>query len=129
MTLPDQDLSASSLSHAETPLGLAFLTYSAFSCGVQRNRTTSVAGVLMGGLPFGFLGWSMPRIMWLQIILDKGATWVFNVATLNQEAAMETKYTDLKKAMAWYNALTKAGFSATLETLVPCKEWRVVVIK
>jgi hypothetical protein len=29
--------------------------------------------------------------MWLQIILDKWAAWVFNVATLNQEAAMETK--------------------------------------
>jgi hypothetical protein len=42
---------------------------------------------------------------------------------------METKFTDLSKAMAWYNAATKAGYAATLETLVPCKEWRVVVVK
>lgn len=36
-------------------------------------------------------------IMWLQIILDKGATWVFNVATLNKEIAMtKTKETTRK---------------------------------
>jgi hypothetical protein len=44
-------LSASPLSHAERPLGLAFLLYPDFSWGVQRNRTTAVAGSLMGGLP------------------------------------------------------------------------------
>lgn len=53
-------LSASPLSHAERPLGLAFLLYQDFSWGVQRNRTTAVAGVLMGGLPLGRL--SMPRL-------------------------------------------------------------------
>lgn len=42
---------------------------------------------------------------------------------------METTYTDLKKAMAWYNAATSAGYAATLETVVPCKVWRVVVFK
>ena len=50
-----QALSASSLSHAETPLGLAFLRYAAFSCGVQRKPTRSVAGFLRGGLPLGRL--------------------------------------------------------------------------
>lgn len=54
-------LSASPLSHAERPAGLAFLRYPAFSCGVQRKRTTAVAGFLMGGLPLGRLG-SMPRL-------------------------------------------------------------------
>ena len=51
-----QDLSASSLSHAERPFGLAFLRYPAFSCGVQRKPTRAVEGFLMGGLPLGFLG-------------------------------------------------------------------------
>ena len=51
-----QALSASSLSHAERPLGLAFLLYPAFSCGVQRKPTRAVEGFLMGGLPLGFLG-------------------------------------------------------------------------
>ena len=51
-----QALSASSLSHAERPLGLAFLRYPAFSCGVQRKPTRAVEGFLMGGLPLGFLG-------------------------------------------------------------------------
>jgi hypothetical protein len=85
-----QALSASPLSHAERPLGLAFLRYPAFSCGVQRNRTTAVAGVLMGGLPLGRLGWFMACIMWLQIILDKGARWVFTVATLIRRQIMRT---------------------------------------
>jgi hypothetical protein len=58
----DQALSASPLSHAERPLGRAFLRYPAFSCGVQRNRTTAVAGVLTGGLPLGRLGVSMARL-------------------------------------------------------------------
>jgi hypothetical protein len=49
-------LSASSLSHAETPFGLAFRLYSRFSCGVQRNSTRAVAGFLRGGLPLGRLG-------------------------------------------------------------------------
>ncbi len=57
----NQSLSASPLSHAETPWGLAFRLYPAFSCGVQRKRTTAVAGFLMGGLPLG-LGLSMPRL-------------------------------------------------------------------
>jgi hypothetical protein len=42
---------------------------------------------------------------------------------------METTFKDIDKATAWYNALTKAGLAATLETVVPCKEWRVVVFK
>jgi hypothetical protein len=84
-----QALSASPLSHAERPLGRAFLLYPAFSCGVQRNRTTAVAGVLTGGLPLGRLGWFMAPIMWLQISLDKWATGVFNVATLNKEEGMK----------------------------------------
>jgi hypothetical protein len=42
---------------------------------------------------------------------------------------METKFTDLSKAMAWYHAATEAGLAATLETVVPCKEWRVLVFK
>jgi hypothetical protein len=54
-----QALSASPLSHAERPFGLAFLRYPAFSCGVQRNRATAVAGVLTGGLPLGRLGLSI----------------------------------------------------------------------
>jgi hypothetical protein len=49
-------LSASSLSHAERPFGLAFRLYPAFSCGVQRKPTRALAGFLMGGLPLGFLG-------------------------------------------------------------------------
>lgn len=88
-----QSLSARPLSHAEMfalPVSrLAFLRYPAFSCGVQRKRTTAVAGSLMGGLPRGRLGLSMPRIMWLQIFLDKWAACLFNVATLNKEIAME----------------------------------------
>ena len=39
----------------------------------------------------------------------------------------EYSYTDLGKARAWYIALSKAGYAATLETVVPGKEWRVVV--
>lgn len=76
-------LSASPLSHAESPCGLAFLRYPDFSCGVQRKRTTAVAGFLMGGLPLGRLV-SMPCIMWLQIIVDKPSLLLFNVATLNR---------------------------------------------
>jgi hypothetical protein len=51
----------------------------------------AVDGFLSGGLPLGRLDLSIAPIMWLQIILDKWATGVFNVATLNQEAQM-TKY-------------------------------------
>lgn len=87
---PHQSLSARPLSHAEMfalPVSrLAFLRYPAFSCGVQRKRTTAVAGSLMGGLPLGRLGFSMVPIMWLQILLDKWSAQVFTVATLNQEA-------------------------------------------
>jgi hypothetical protein len=54
-------LSASPLSHAERPCGLAFLRYPTFSCGVQRNSTRAVAGFLSGGLPLGRLGLSMPN--------------------------------------------------------------------
>jgi hypothetical protein len=56
----DQALSASPLSHAERPLGRAFLLYPAFSWGVQRNSTRAVEGFLMGGLPRGRFGLSMP---------------------------------------------------------------------
>lgn len=49
-------LSASSLSHAETPFLPARLAYPFFSWGVQRKPTRAVAGFLMGGLPLGFLG-------------------------------------------------------------------------
>jgi hypothetical protein len=49
-----QALSASPLSHAERPLGLAFLLYPAFSCGVQRKRMKSVAALSpRGGRPRG----------------------------------------------------------------------------
>jgi hypothetical protein len=64
-------LSASSLSHLETPCLPAFLLYPAFSCGVQRNSTRAVAGFLRGGLPLGRLGFSMVDILPVQIILDK----------------------------------------------------------
>lgn len=82
------NLSARPLSHADrlTPSFRAVPVYAAFSAGVQRNLTTSVAGSLRGGLPFGRL--SMPPIMWLQIILDKWVAGVFNVATLNKEMTM-----------------------------------------
>jgi len=52
-------LSASALSHAETPCFPAFLQYPAFSCDVQRNSTRAVEGFLIGGLPRGRLGLSM----------------------------------------------------------------------
>jgi hypothetical protein len=68
-----QALSASPLSHAERPLGLAFLLYPAFSWGVQRNSTRAVEGFLMGGLPLGRLGLSMMAgILPVQKRLDKG---------------------------------------------------------
>src|SRR3990167_5399272 len=54
-------LSASPLSHAERPLGLAFLLYPAFSCGVQRNSTRAVEGFFRGGLPLPRFG----TVMWL----------------------------------------------------------------
>lgn len=56
-------LSASSLSHAEIHLGLAFLRYDAFSAAVQRKWTCAVAFSLAGrgGLPR--FGLSMGRIM------------------------------------------------------------------
>lgn len=57
-----------------------------FSSGVTRNRTVSVAGSAMGGLPRVFLGWFMAPIMWLQKRLDNPLVRVFNVATLNKEA-------------------------------------------
>ena len=49
----DYALSASHLSHAERPLGLAFLRYEAFSAAVQRKCTCSVPRSLdgRGGLP------------------------------------------------------------------------------
>ena len=53
--------SASLLSHLETPGLPAFLRYALFSCGVQRNSTRAVDGFLMGGLPLGRLGLSMPN--------------------------------------------------------------------
>ena len=64
-------VSASFLSHLETPCFPAFLRYPAFSCGVQRNSTRAVAGFFMGGLPLGRLGLSMPDIVPVQIIIDK----------------------------------------------------------
>ena len=54
--------SASFLSHAETPSGLALALYPRFSCGVQRKPTRAVAGFLMGGLPLGRLGLSMGEL-------------------------------------------------------------------
>ena len=51
--------SASFLSHAETPSGLALALYPFFSWGVQRKPTRAVDGFLMGGLPLGRFGLSM----------------------------------------------------------------------
>jgi hypothetical protein len=39
----------------------------------------------------------------------------------------EYRFTDLTKAHAWYYACSLQGLGATLETVTPCKEWRVVV--
>jgi hypothetical protein len=57
---PRHALSASSLSQALIPLGLALRLYDAFSCAVQRKCTCSVAFALVGrgGLPRR-LGWFM----------------------------------------------------------------------
>ena len=87
--------SASFLSHAETPSGLAFLRYPAFSCGVQRKPTRAVAGFLIGGLPLGRLGLSMPNYSAYKY-LDKPSCEVFNVLTLNKEAVMENIKQTLK---------------------------------
>lgn len=59
-----QSLSARSFSQAETPFGLAFRLYDAFSAAVQRNSTRSEARSLAGtgGLPLGRLGFSMPEL-------------------------------------------------------------------
>lgn len=51
-------LSAKSFSQADSPLGLAFLLYSAFSAAVQRKCTCLVARSFAGneGLPLPLLG-------------------------------------------------------------------------
>jgi hypothetical protein len=85
-----QALSASPLSHAERPLGLAFLLYPAFSCGVQRNSTRAVEGFLMGGLPRGRLG-VMGVSVRTTITLDKGEDGLYYVRTFNEEARMPKK--------------------------------------
>lgn len=77
-------LSASPLSHAERPCGLAFFRYPDFSCGVQRNSTRAVAGFLMGGLPLGRLGLSIDHILPVQIMLDKAPNLIYSVRTVNQ---------------------------------------------
>lgn len=77
--------SASPLSHAERPLGLAFLRYPAFSCGVQRNSTRAVEGFLMGGLPLGRLGLSIADIVPVQKRLDNPLPILYSVRTLNAE--------------------------------------------
>jgi hypothetical protein len=79
-----QALSASPLSHAERPLGRAFLLYPAFSCGVQRNSTRAVEGFLMWGLPLGRLGLSMVDILPVQKVLDNPLEGVYSVRTLNE---------------------------------------------
>lgn len=96
-------LSASPLSHAETPRGLAFFLYPAFSCGVQRNSTRAVAGFLMGGLPLGRLGLSILDILPVQIILDKRHNPLYSVRTLNTEADMDYS----KKTSAELNYILK----------------------
>jgi hypothetical protein len=87
-----QASSASFFSHGESlVLALfAFRWYPVSSSGVQRNLATLVRGSFLRGAPRRFLGLSMALIMWLQIILDKGATWVFNVATLIRRQIMRT---------------------------------------
>jgi hypothetical protein len=57
-------LSASSLSQALIPLGLALRLYDAFSAAVQRKCTCSVAFSLagFGGRPTPLLGLSMPEL-------------------------------------------------------------------
>lgn len=82
--------SASFLSHVETPSGLAFLRYSRFSCGVQRTSTRAVAGFLMGGLPLGRLGLSMPELWHVQIMLDKPPDPLYYVRTVNQHIRRQT---------------------------------------
>jgi hypothetical protein len=86
-----QALSASPLSHAERPLGLAFLLYPAFSCGVQRNSTRAVDGFLMGGLPR--FGLSIGVIVRTQISLDKRLDPLYSVRTVNQEGQMKATVT------------------------------------
>jgi len=70
-------LSASSLSHAEMPLGLAFRLYDAFSAAVQRKCTCWVAFSLAGrgGRPLPRLGLSMPELWGTQIILAIPPKW------------------------------------------------------
>jgi hypothetical protein len=62
---PPYALSASSFSQVETPLGLAFRLYSAFSALVQRTWICSVARSLAGrdGLPLPRFGSFMAVIM------------------------------------------------------------------
>ena len=64
-------LSASSLSHAESPLGLALRTYDDFSVAVQRKCTCLVARSLSGngGRPLPRFGLSMPELWGTQITL------------------------------------------------------------
>ena len=79
-------LSARSFSQVETPLGLAFRLYSAFSALVQRTWICSVARSLggRGGRPLPRVGLSMSVIVPTQIILDKVNLGVYSVYTLNQ---------------------------------------------
>ena len=74
-------MSASPLSHAEMPLGLAFRLYDAFSAAVQRKCTCLVLRSLagMGGLPRGLV---MADYMPTQIILAIPPLAWFNVYTL-----------------------------------------------
>ena len=39
------------------------------------------------------------------------------------------KFTNLEAAHKFYYEVSMKGEAATLETVVPCKEWRVVVFK
>jgi hypothetical protein len=66
----DESESAKPFSHAEIPLRPALRLYRAFSAGVTRTWICWVAGFLMGGLPLGRLGFSMPELWHTQIIVD-----------------------------------------------------------
>jgi hypothetical protein len=83
--------SASLLSHLESPCLPAFLRYSLFSCGVQRNSTRAVDGFLIGGLPRERLGSVIAAIVRTEIIVDKGIEDIYSVRTLNEEAQMPKK--------------------------------------
>ena len=80
--------SASFLSHAETPRGLALALYPRFSCGVQRKPTRAVAGFLMGGLPLPRFGAVIGGNCTHNKSVDKSPVLVFNVRTLNQGREM-----------------------------------------